>query len=225
MKGLISILCLILIACSEPKVEVVSMSDIVAQSERYSEDQRNDSIEVQGIYFDSLSEQSKAFISDLGLDPKSISSNAKSHIVDRFNPLSKENWQYISDSLSFRVKQWQFKDSAACQNAFLNYLDCMGKACEPLRLWESKKLKGGSFILIQFESELWFFEGIGHEAFSPDNSLLSEFVKKNKWQALISKKGKSSCVWWDQLWKTKSIVPHQKVEFDTPAPLDNNESL
>lgn len=145
--GFIAALLSVLISCKDTTNEKpLSMDDIVAQSDKYKE---NDTPiqETKTIFFyDSLSLVAQRIADTLPLMRESILLSDTLLPPDRFLFSSKEKWTGMSQESPILVAQWQYKDSLQTKNAFFNWLDCYGKGCASLRLFEEKKLSKASFL-------------------------------------------------------------------------------
>jgi len=157
---------------SEYKVEIVAGPDsLLFWKERY----QSDSVEIK---FDS------------------ISPSFTRHFIDRFNAKTfiKNKLYYENDSINhFR---WGFKDSTDKKNAFYNWLDCFGKECKQVKLYETFKSERQNALIFISQKSISYIAG--RQILSKDlwmNFEKTAFAKDSLHLLIVQQPGKNA-VWY-----------------------------
>lgn len=84
------------------------------------------------------------------------------HFIDRFS-VTRQKWILKdSNNVSFQYKQWHFKDSSACLEAFYNWLDQAGRQKESIKLVEGSISSSNYELIIVGQQEVLFVEAPRH---------------------------------------------------------------
>ena len=149
LKAYVSLFLLIFLlansSCSEKQNDSsLKLEDIRPKSER---DYTTKKIE--------LPDTTKAFLSEynndsITLNIKYIKSINESNFLNRFPHLKSANRSIITaDSAhQYTHEYYLFKDSNQMKNAFFNWLDCNGKKCESIKLFEERKIEPINLLVI-----------------------------------------------------------------------------
>jgi hypothetical protein len=117
------------------------------------------------------------------------------HFMDRFSTNRRKWILQDSNEVVFHYKQWLFKDSSACLEAFYNWLDQAGWQKESVKLLEGSIFGARHQLIIVADKELLFIEAPRHINFNkwllwyrgtdPDKRILyalySQPKKRTKW--------------------------------------------
>lgn len=128
---------LLLFSCQEESEEVLSMDDILPQSERYN-----------GMQTDSIEENSEAL--KINFNPFKYDSLIEIDdrvFPERFGPDSVRKYRFFHDEFKTDYYELIFEDSLKTMNAFFNWLDCFGDDCDPHSVGEKRNFQKESMQL------------------------------------------------------------------------------
>ena len=94
----------------------------------------------------------------IGLEVTKITVNTEKPFIERFP--NKKIFNFILESKNSEVKHLQidYLDSNAMKNAFFNYLDCYGKDCKSIELFQKVKFSKTFFMLITTTNSIHIIE-------------------------------------------------------------------
>ena len=187
---LVSVLLLFLISCSGKNKSKTKHFDL-------SREKKNVPHIITVIKPDSLLFWKQRYQSDsVNIKFDSISPFLTRHFIDRFNAktLIKNKLYFANDSITHY--RWGFKDSTEKNNAFYNWLDCFGKDCISVKLYEPfKSEKKNALIFINQKSISYI---TGRQILSKDlwmNFEKTVFAKDSLHFLIIQQPGKNA-VWY-----------------------------
>ena len=145
----------ILVSCKgNQKQEALDLSEIIPSSDKYKEGQKAETVEQEVYYFDSLLTLSQLVSDTVGIDRMSVFVTDSILLPDRFISRSKEKWIGKNKNGEQLIGIWTYNDSLEMKNALFNWLDCFGKRCNVLQLFEKKKITAESFLLFALEKKM-----------------------------------------------------------------------
>ena len=126
----------------------------------------------------------------------SISPSFTRHFIDRFNAKTfiKNKLYYENDSITHY--RWGFKDSTDKKNAFYNWLDCFGKECKPVKLYETFKSERQNALIFINQKSISYIAG--RQILSKDlwmNFEKTAFAKDSLHLLIVQQPGKNA-VWY-----------------------------
>ena len=80
------------------------------------------------------------------------------HFIDRFSATRQKWILQDSNNVFYQYKQWHFKDSSACLEAFYNWLDQAGRQKESVKLFEGSISSANYELIIVGQQEVLFIE-------------------------------------------------------------------
>lgn len=202
--GLFITLTLSVVGCHPEKPEVLDMSDILPESERYGEgnETQEDSADM-----DSMAQVRMMFVSN-GVEITDAYSIENSLFPDRFGPEStvKYKLNYKGDTLLYC--KWIYKDSAKVMNALYNWIDCFGTKCKSVYVNQNVNMQRNPMKIMVSDTSLIFIES----QLSMDFKLWDEFHEKlgytNDWNMIIEQ-GKGAKARWFT-YKDEKKIPLEK---------------
>ena len=78
------------------------------------------------------------------------------HFIDRFSATRQKWILQDSNNVFYQYKQWHFKDSSACLEAFYNWLDQAGRQKESVKLFEGSISSANYELIIVGQQEVLF---------------------------------------------------------------------
>jgi hypothetical protein len=148
-----------LISCEDKKTEIVNLNDVLPSSERYAEgkEQEKDTVIIQ--YYDSLNTNLQRISDTLKMEKSSVQFVDSTWLPDRFQHRSIQKWSGNNGFSNVLIAQYAFADSISMKNTLFNWLDCFGKQCKSLQLFEElKMINNRAFVLFSTEKELIYYE-------------------------------------------------------------------
>ncbi|MFA7272786.1 MAG: hypothetical protein WC044_02905 [Crocinitomicaceae bacterium] len=205
--GYVATLILILLSCKDQANEKpLSMEDIVAHSDKYKENDTPVKESKTFFFYDSLSPIAQRIVDTLSLMKESILLSDSLLPPDRFLFSSKEKWTGRSQESTILISQWKYKDSLQTKNAFFNWLDCFGKSCASLRLFEEKKLSKESFLFFILERRMIYVSTSAKMDAKKMIESLAVTFPKDRILYVISQSVGRKTEWWtfvDEEWTLK----------------------
>lgn len=198
-----------LISCNNSEDQkILKMDDIIPTSKNYREGVQNQLEEKKVNYYDSLSLFSRNISDTLELQKESIFYPDSVMFLDRFTFQKKEKWFGKSNEITQLVGVWSYKDSLEMKNALFNWLDCFGKTCNTLQLFDEKRMNNQNFLIFTTERKIIYVCSSGN--FNLKKVLLNfeKTIKKERIFYVICQNAGSKTEWWrllDKKW-TKNII-------------------
>lgn len=183
-------LLLFLIACSEKNKDQTKHFDL-------SRKRKSVSPLISELKPDSLLFWKQRYLSDsVKIKFDSISPSFARHFIDRFNAKTfiKNKLYYENDSITHY--RWSFKDSTDKKNAFYNWLDCFGKECKPVKLYETFKSERQNALIFINQKSISYIAG--RQILSKDlwmNFEKTAFAKDSLHLLIVQQPGKNA-VWY-----------------------------
>jgi len=200
-----------LFACtSGEKEEVLRMDDIIPTSERYKEGQEEYIEGLKDYYFDSLSSFSKLVSDTLGVNRPSVFVPDSVLFPDRFLCRSKEKWFGAVGGNEVLISIWTYNDSMETKNALFNWLDCFGKRCSSLQLYEERKISSESFLIYATEKKMIYMTSASSIDAKSAIENLNKLVPKDKILYILSQGLGRKTVWWEFVGKELTIKNQKK---------------
>ena len=114
---------------------------------------------------------------------------------DRFSPKNVKKLSLITGRDSIIYYQWAFKDSLKTKNALYNWLDCFGKDCRSIKLYEPAKFQKDNFIIFVNDTSLSFISSerkleLGHWL-----TYFKYYSKIEDWPLVIFQKSRANASW------------------------------
>jgi len=196
---------LILTSCGGGKEEVVDLDDIIAGSDRYSEDSLNVKNEIDPK--DTLALKLREF-NDNGVEVKEIIALTDNYFPDRFGPITSEKYELQSEGNTFRFVQWIFEDSTKTMNAFFNWMDCFGEKCKSIFIGEERVFQSNPFQILVNDSTLIFIEGIESFDFKIWETYFEKQAYPLDWNYVIEQRKRGKAHWFTYIEEKKT--PYKK---------------
>lgn len=200
---------LLLLSCnSKEKQEVLDMKDILPSSERYQEGQNNDIEKIKQFYFDSLSTFAQLVSDTLGVKRPSVFVPDSVLFPDRFLCRSKEKWTGNNEFGEQLISVWTYNDSLETKNALFNWLDCFGKRCSSLQLFEERKVSNESFLLYATEKKMIYISSPNSLDAKTVIESLYQLIPRAKILYVLSQGVGRKAEWWeyvDKNWNIKKL--------------------
>tara|TARA_R110000737_G_scaffold164321_1_gene191762 strand:+ start:1136 stop:1771 length:636 start_codon:yes stop_codon:yes gene_type:complete len=199
---------LFLFSCNSKKQEVLDMDDIISSSEKYKEGDVKEETEPKVYYFDSLGTFSQLVSDTLGIKRTTILIPDSVLFPDRFISRSKEKWNGKSETGEQLISIWTYNDSLELKNALFNWLDCFGKKCNSLQLYEEKKISSESFLIYATEKKIIYMSSSLSIDVKTQLENLNRLLSKEKILYVISQGIGRKTEWWefvDKKWLIKKI--------------------
>lgn len=193
LSYLFSIFTLLLWSChsSEP-TKKINLDDIRPKSNSRTQ-KKSSSIEK-----DTLASFYNYYANDsaqLGIAKITLDTTLKTHFLDRFSTAKKRLLLTDSTSQKFQYLSWSFADSAACFEAFYNWLDQAGLKQQSIQLGSGDVLHATHGLYVIAKNELFFLHSEQPLAYQkwlkwfegkPDNSSIHYVLRmkpkqKTKW--------------------------------------------
>ena len=200
----ILLIALSLAGCRPEEPEILNMSDILPESERYGEgNEGNDDIED----LDSMAQLKYMFISN-GVDISDAFKIDNRLFPDRFGPESSEKYKlcYKGDTLLYY--KWVYKDSVKVMNALYNWIDCFGDKCKSIYVNQNVNMQRNPMKIMVSDTSLIFIES----QLAIDFKLWDDFHEKmgckNDWNMIIEQ-GKGAKARWFT-YKDDKKIPLEK---------------
>ena len=153
---LFGLVCLVLISCNQHQEnDAVTLDSIRPHSSKKrmpnSAGDQQDTLRNYVNYY--ANDSAFMQISKVWLD-----STPALHFIDRFSA-TKQKWiLQDSNNVTFHYKQWYFKDSSACQEAFYNWLDQAVRQKESVKLFDRSISSTNHELIIVGQKEVLFVE-------------------------------------------------------------------
>lgn len=188
----------LLFACSSgEKQEVLEMDEIIPSSDRYKEGQDKYIAIVKDYYYDSLRSFSKLVSDSLGVSRQSVYVPDSLLFPDRFFCISKEKWFGAIDGTEVLISVWTYNDSLETKNALFNWLDCFGKRCSVLQLYEERKISSESFLIYVVEKKMFYITSSSSIDAKLEFEILNKLVPKDKILYALSQGLGRKTIWWE----------------------------
>lgn len=195
--------CIVLLSCQDNKEKKIKdFEEIVPKSSS----SRNASSENSSLEIDTQKINYFSSLKNLKLD--SVVEFKQNLIPDRFNPTSrkKENLYYLGDSIQFLV--WNYKDSIQTKRALYNLMDCFENPCRPFKLYESKNVSKGAFIICSNPRKLVIVKSSKNLNLSDWLKFLSKKNISSSFDVIIEQQKNAKTIWWEiKKGKLKNIKP------------------
>lgn len=198
---------LFFVSCSEKPAETIDLSDLV---KGVGEEDSTDTVAVEISYADSLSMPLRMLMDSLEVPFDGLLPMDTILYLDQFVHASNESWKTLIGNLHYL----SYKDSLQTKNAFFNWLDCFGSKCNPLALWEERKMGKQDECIVVFEKEILylqgttFFQGIQLPS-DPFLQRLEELKPKDKILYVLQIPANKKTRWWikeDDKWTIKKTI-------------------
>lgn len=197
MKYLYFILVFSVYSCggsSEP--EMVDLNDVLPSSDRYAE---GDTLveEVKVIpYSEKLSSEAMELSDTLGFDVSSLDSIPEKWFPDRFQKRGAEKWIGLINGNEAKVGMYSFSDSLSMKNTLFNWLDCFGKKCDPVYLFEERKVMNEAFVVYSTANTLVYLESKGDINVKRTLENLQRMHSREKPLYVITQNLRQKSTWW-----------------------------
>jgi hypothetical protein len=204
--GIYALALILLFACNNQKTEAIQLNDLIDGAENDTDTLKMNEV-VPIVWYDSLSLDFQKLTDSLQLNRASFQKTDTVFFVDRFK--HKKAQKIIFDSLGL-ISYYTYSDTIDTKNAFFNWLDCFGKRCNCILLFEEKRISNTPFVLIVTEKHILYMEfaefSMNKKSFS---TLESVFGKEQILFFLEQPKGKKSR-WWQKSKEEWYIVKNEK---------------
>ena len=140
----------IILACSsnnKKKIEKIEIKKI--NNEKPKEIQKEDTLKA---FFEFYNQDS------INLEITKINMNPEKTFIQRFPNKKTTNLVLESKKNLIKYLQINYSDSNAMKNAFFNYLDCYGKDCKSIELFQKVKFSKTFFMLITTTKSIHIIE-------------------------------------------------------------------
>jgi hypothetical protein len=139
------LLLLVLISCSDNKEsKTIQLDDIRPKSNQINSSKNQESE-------DSSKIKLKDYIGDsINLNFKYLKEINETRFIKRF-PHVKSGSRILyplDTTIQFLHEFYTYKDSITMKNAFFNWLDCNGKNCESIKLYEERKIEPTNLLIL-----------------------------------------------------------------------------
>jgi hypothetical protein len=202
-------LLLFMVSCNgKSDLEPLTMDDILPTSENYKEGDRKEKAAPDVFYFDSLQIFSQHISDTLGIKRVSVIVPDSVLFPDRFMSKSKEKWNGRNDYSDVLVSVWTYRDSLEMKNALFNWLDCFGRRCATLQLYEEKKITNKSFLLYATEKKMIYLSASSSIDVQSVLQNLQNSIPKEKVLYVVSQGIGRKTEWWEYIekkWTTKKV--------------------
>lgn len=116
---------------------------------------------------------------------------------------------YLTDStIQIQHEHYEYVDSNQMKNAFFNWLDCNGKECRSIKLYEETKIEPENLLFIATENSIDIFRS--KSSFKPEDWL--NFVrfanKNNELKFVLFQKKNQKAQWFE--FKNYQLIPKKK---------------
>ncbi|MBU2018639.1 MAG: hypothetical protein KJ941_03250 [Bacteroidetes bacterium] len=143
-----------LFSCKNEKTQEINLNDIIEGAGIEGDTAVIE--EAASIYwYDSLSMDLQRLTDSLPLNKGSFQKMDTLFFVDRFKHKTSE--KVLFDSLG-AMAFYTYADSLDSKNAFFNWLDCFGKRCNSILLFEEKKISNNAFVMVVTERHIFYLE-------------------------------------------------------------------
>jgi hypothetical protein len=196
------------LSCNTKKPEPLDMNDILPSSEKYKEGETDKPKENPVFYFDSLHTFSQLVSDTLGMKRNSVQLSDSVLFPNRFIFKSQESWTGTNGQDEMLVSIWTYNDSLEMKNALFNWLDCFGRRCNSIRLYEEKKLSNESFLIYTTDRKMIYLSSNNSIDVQEKLGNLEKMLPREKVLYVLSQGLGRRTEWWeyvDKKWKVRRV--------------------
>jgi hypothetical protein len=116
---------------------------------------------------------------------------------------------YLTDTtIQIQPEHYEYVDSNKMKNAFFNWLDCNGKECRSIKLYEETKIDPENLLFIAAENSIDIFRS--KSSFKPEDWInFVRFSKKNnEFKFILFQKKNRKAQWFE--FKNYQLIPKKK---------------
>jgi len=84
----------------------------------------------------------------------SVLNNEQLTFLDRFNPMQSHKIIYYVENKEVHYFEWSFSDSLKTATAFLNWMNCFGKNCQTVALYQEVPLQKSATLIMQNRTQI-----------------------------------------------------------------------
>ena len=181
-------------SCEDKKHDVIDISEITGESERYKEGQK--SPEIIDEEKDSTLVITEWFQKQ-GIHVLSSAYRTDRLFPDRFGPLSVEKYALYTPVDTILYSKWIYEDSSKVMNAFTNWTNCFGDKCKTIFFGESKNFQKNPMQVLINDSTLIFIEGDRSINFNAWNEFHQVEDEDNPWNYVIEQPRWTKARWYE----------------------------
>jgi hypothetical protein len=146
----------------------------------------------------------------INLNIRYLRANTESCFLNRFPHLKSANRSITTaDSLQNYLHEFYlFKDSIQMKNAFFNWLDCNGKKCESIKLYEERKIESNNLLVISTSKSIDILRS--QQKINPEEWI--DFVRfkreNNDFKYILFQKKNQKAKWF--VYKERKLIQKEK---------------
>ncbi len=193
---------LLLFACHREEPEILNLEDILPESEKYAEGEKEGGDSDNS---DPLKSVKEVFILG-GIYPSEMASISKSAFPDRFGPESSEKYSLALADDTVYYSKWVYEDSVKTMNAFYNWIDCFGDNCKSIYVNQSINFQQSPMKLMVSDTTLIFIEGQSNIDFKSWDTFHEAIGYENDWNVIVEQNKWSKARWYQYVEDKKTLV-------------------
>lgn len=188
------LLSVVFTSCEDSQHEVIDISDITGESERYKEGET--AVTEEQVVIDTTLVAKSWFVNQ-GVDITSLEYRSDRMFPDRFGATSIEKYTLFSLTDTVLYSKWVYVDSVKVMNAFTNWTNCFGDNCKTIFFGDDKNFQRNPMQVLMNDTCLIFIEGNQSVDFKLWNEFHDVENKKEPWNFVIEQPRWSKARWYN----------------------------
>lgn len=189
---------------NDPKNDLVELEKIRPKSNTKSNSTNNKEIDSNEVFL------REYVVDSVDLRLSRLVSRDNSTFLSRF-PCKKNGFRTLfsmDTTIQIQHELYEYVDSNQMKNAFFNWLDCNGKECKSIKLYEETKIEANNLLLVATANSIDIFRS--NSPLNTENWI--KFIrfskKKNEFKFIIDQKKNRNAQWFEFI--NYKLVPKKK---------------